>query len=160
MKRIKAFTIIELLVTMVISAIVVVLAFQGLNWTKSQHLNYQTKVSNQLEIQQLYGQLKLAFQDATEISITNNELKCKYKNGADKYWEFGYERAPAFISNENNSIIFEPIKVTDLHTYFEDEVRYVGLIDKMKLDVEFEGKTVVWEFNKQYDAQTLLDLAN
>lgn len=155
-KKINAFTILELLVTMTLTGILVTFAFMGYNQMQKLFLNY----SEQSEFISEYNQLNKALftianrsqlveqvsdnsilfkNDSTTINleVTEKVMLLKFSNHTDTFHLVVKDKKVEFITTENA----EPTKT----------------VKAFVADVYFQSQKFRVSFQKEYDAESVLE---
>ena len=152
MKKIKAFTIIEILITMVLSSIVIgaaIYVFLTFNTllTKTSKRNMQN-----LEIISLHHILKKDFIEADEIREEYSSLLIQFNDDKKVYYDFEEDCVirDAIVSRDTFNI-----KVNDFKLYFLDEQS--KLVTEIILDIENEKLDLSIHLVKQYPAVKYLE---
>ena len=151
MRQVKAFTIIELLVAMVIGALVTGFAYYGYDvaWKLFQQYRKNEKVINQL------GQLRVAlesdFLHARSIDTRENGIRIVTQEGRLADYAF-YSTGVVYVSNN----VTDSFKVAV--TYYEPRYNAVKcqlpglLVDELYLETEITGEQEKYHFLKRYSA--------
>lgn len=155
-QKIKAFTMIELLITMTLTAILVVFAYMGYNQMQKLFINYTNQsqfiseynqlnkalflISNQSQIIEKKGEHSFIFKtdsSSMELEIERKNILLKFKSHTDTFKLESKKTDIIFLQllNETNSNIVK---------HFDCEVQY----QSQKFHVSF---------HKDYDAKNILN---
>ncbi len=155
MKRIPAFTITDLIVTMIISMLVVGIAFTIFRFTYNQLYRYSEMNDEYKELYQFYAVMQEDFQRASEISYSPGELQMLMLAGK----EYRYILSDDYIIRETN------IKADTFHintqqiiAKFDGEEQFAGLADEISITIVKGDVTFPFTFIKEYSAEMLMGL--
>ena len=126
-KKIKSFTISELSIVLLLTSIVVGLAFTVLGLVQKQIEAMQVNFNNTLELNKLETQLWLDFHRFPSIRLNASDGKLLLKNELDSV---SYTLSEAFIIREKDSF---SIELKNKYFYFDGKPVTTNSIDAMKL---------------------------
>lgn len=156
-RKLKAFTLMELLVAMVLSAIVIASAGLGYQFMMERYGNYKKANDEVLELATFYAVLNNDMQVADEVVVAGEEVECRkdssvvvYGFGAD--WVVRVQGSAFSVQGELASGIVDTFKV-GINEVKTMAIENTGLVEQLSL--ETEGSTLV--VNKEYGADRLLD---
>jgi prepilin-type N-terminal cleavage/methylation domain-containing protein len=155
-KKFKAFTLIELVVTMVISSIVVMLAFTCYEITYKQYLNFR-KSNNTVTQVILFNSL---FKRDVLLSnlinrIDDNNVLLKMNDTVNVNYFFGSN----YVLRKYNEFIPDTFPITSVvvkEQFQSTEVNENGLIDDISISGVVRGENVFFHYDKEYDADILM----
>jgi len=132
--RIKAFTLIEVLITMIISSIVIAFALWSYNNILSYLHRYKQNEAQNQETVLFLGLFNTDFNQANTIKYDRDELVLEYINQSPIYYDFYYDyciRSTQNISDTLQINIFDIdcIKETISNTYVSDFYFTLALSD-------------------------------
>lgn len=151
-KSLPAFTILELLVGMTLTAILVTAAMYAFELIQKQYA-LQSQMQDQLDIQADFKtRLLLDIEKAQSIKRTENTLF--FENQQVK---IQYQWATDFITRKNKQSPIAPdtfwLKSAIQESQFRRKVIFNGYIDYCVLDIELFEETETWQFQKPYTAK-------
>ena len=154
MTKLKAFTLIELLVAMVVSGIVIAVAYQVYLIATMQFSEYKRisdKVTSEVVLKGLLN--SDFFMSESVIQRSENSIEVQRENKAIRYeWNERY----VLRTTENMKDTFF-LEVASAELMFNNEKRQRGeLIDEMKLVSKESGQERIFCFFKHYSADVLL----
>jgi prepilin-type N-terminal cleavage/methylation domain-containing protein len=156
-KKIKGFTLVELLVTMSLSAVAIVCAYMAYNSIFGSFANYQKMNAELKEYTNLCRFTNTLVRNATYLYVKNNELSCINK---DSY-------TTKLLLNQKDVIILSPEGAPDTlsvnltsttYSFSGKEVKSEGNISTFILNMELNKQPFSLTFEKVYDAETLMRL--
>lgn len=127
--KVKSFTLSEMLVVLVITAIVVGLAFSILTLVRKQIRILQTNAEETTKRELLESKFIIDFNKYSEISI-NDENLIKFKNELDSTF---YTIKDNFIITNNDTIAK---KMNKIDFYYKNKIITIGRIDALKIVLE------------------------
>ena len=127
--KVKSFTLSEMLVVLVITAIVVGLAFSILTLVRKQIRILQTNAEETTKRELLESKFIIDFNKYSEISI-NDENLIKFKNELDSTF---YTIKDNFIITNNDTIAN---KLNKIDFYYKNKIITIGRIDALKIVLE------------------------
>lgn len=151
----KAFTLIEVIVTLLLSSIIIGIAISGYTITNQQFKLFDTSTEQSLDILRLNNLIKSDIDKSDVIFYENNQLVCKNEQIETTY-NFNSE---AIIRNLNTEIPRKDsicLKFEKLEVFFNDEIKDFGIIDNIMLTItSFEIKQQL-HYTKRYSALELM----
>lgn len=152
----KAFTIMELLVGMTVTALIVSLALFGLNLFQKQYLQLS---ATQEKIWDLDAFLKVIQQDAflaNKAQLNAQRLELELQNRRVAY---DFQNNQVLRTVQTNEELFQntfDIKSNITESYFQRKYQTDGWVDQCKIEVDFFGELQELPIHIWYDAQTYL----
>jgi type II secretory pathway pseudopilin PulG len=153
-KHIQAFTLIEILVSLILTSFVLMIAGLGMNILVRQFSIIKNMQEATLTTAQLKFVLKKDFKDALEIKmnnekeiiITKDTSKVRYKIESRSLVRFSSAAVDTFKVN-----------ILSCELYFENKrILDEKLIDYVRIEIDVANKIHFLNFVKQYSAQQLL----
>jgi prepilin-type N-terminal cleavage/methylation domain-containing protein len=153
--KLKAFTLMELIVGMIISSIVIAMAATGFRIVKVQFMEY--KKTND-RIQQWTTLEYLLSKDAAECDrlerVNKNSFVARYP--LDEITYRGMKNAVLRTqANMTDTFNIGPSEM-EMHLFNDRALTENGLIYKLGLKMKTSGESQVYYLTKQYSAQTLM----
>jgi len=158
-KRVKAFTIMEISIVMLISAIVIGIAYTAFNIINQSYSSFQHKNEDIAVLVRLDELLRKDFSRANTISRTTNGIFVK--TGIDSVT---YEFEPDFTVRISTIIDTFKLNVQDVVTTFETSpitaispVTEQNRIDELNFSILFENEKIPYYYHKQYSSSNLIE---
>jgi prepilin-type N-terminal cleavage/methylation domain-containing protein len=141
MSRINAFTILELLVVMVISSILLAIAYQALDITQTSYWRYYSANRDALHLKSLMTTLRNDFEAAQAVVCSSDEMQCVRGEQLISY-RFGHGMVTRRIAQEEETFPFE---ATEIRYFFDGVERRPirELADEAEISFRFNRETVV-----------------
>jgi len=150
MKRLKGFTLIEIITTMVLSSSIIAVLYLGYSLTGKGFMNYKIKTKKNSDIHQLYNALSYSFFNARMITGSHNNLN--FDMGKH---EVRYCFRSNYITRTHLAVIdtFSLYTINSQATYLDKEIK--DMIDFFEFEV-FANDTLKFRFEKSYGADMLM----
>jgi Tfp pilus assembly protein PilE len=158
-RQIKAFTIMEITVVMLISAIVIGIAYTAFNIINQSYRSFEHKNDDMAILVRLDELLKKDFNHANTISKTTNGIVVKMITDS-----VIYDFEPGFILR--TSTIIDTFKLTtqDIVTNFETNpitaispVPEQNRIDELDFSILFDNEKIPYAYHKLYSSTDLIE---
>lgn len=152
MNRLKAFTLVELLVGMIISAIIITICYYGYSIIYKQYIMYRKIKSEIVKTMQLDTILK---EDFTESEITiygNNVLFLIKKEGT-----INYEFKDSCILRIHRGITDTFRLTINDFTLHQLPISSGNVVDAFSFESKFLNEKQRFHFEKNYSAETLIN---
>jgi hypothetical protein len=161
MLKMKAYTLVEVIVTMLLSAIIIGIAITGYSMTNDQFRIFDTSTKQSLDVLQFDAMMKTDVDKCNAIFWEDNELILKGENNIIIY-SFDDE---IILRKEQLQFEFEgeiKVKTIELRilkkaTFFENEQKDYGIIDTFILSINNFGRTQILPYSKRYSAVQLMN---
>ena len=157
MKKLKAFTLMELLIAMIIGGIVVGISYTAYSIIYKQFLNYKSMNGKINEASLLNTLMQHDFSNASFINASGEkeitftfqpENKIVYRFDQDYIIrQTGETRDTFFVPAENIERRFQNEKISD----------YTALIDAVSFEATISGEKEFFNFGKQYASDVLME---
>jgi type II secretory pathway pseudopilin PulG len=158
MKRLPAFTLTDVIVTMLISMLVMGIAFSIFRFSYNQIIAYQKANDDYKELFQLYNAMQEDFQRAGECTYYRNELQMQILGGYKTYrytlLNNGVIRTTAISSDTFH------VNIENIVAKFNNEEQLSGIIDEIDFEVTLNGERLPYKFAKEYAAETQMELTD
>jgi hypothetical protein len=156
MKRLPAFTLTDVMVTMIISMLVMGIAFSIFRFTYDRIYYYQNANDDYKEIYQLYNVMQEDFQRSSECNYHRNELQMLMQGG---YKEYFYVLSNSMVIRKTDiSIDTFHVGIENIIAKFNNGEQISGIIDEIDFDVIQKGVTLPYKFVKEYSAEIHMEL--
>jgi prepilin-type N-terminal cleavage/methylation domain-containing protein len=154
MKKIKAYSLVELLVVMVIGTITIAVAYQGYLLFYKQYLSFKDSSGENADISSLETLLLSDIQDSKEVKRNSTGIVCFYK---DK--QIFYNWSNEFITRKQLVLIDTfKIKNGDLKIKFHgSDAMENNLVDEVQFSWISEEEAFSFMFEKEYGADVLIN---
>lgn len=160
MKKIKAFTLLELLIGMIISTLVVGFSMMSYFIIYEQYLNYKSVKQTISDVMLMNTVIASDFTNAQTITaIDNNELNFNNENNTTIQYHFASE----FITRQEDQIIdtFKIALNNKLPVFLlEKENEPTNLLSTFSFDAKVLGETEHFNFTKNYAADVIINNLN
>ncbi|MBA4241944.1 MAG: hypothetical protein C0448_14555 [Sphingobacteriaceae bacterium] len=154
-QKIKAFTMIELLITMTLTAILVVFAFMGYNQIQKLFINYTVQNNFITDYNQLNKALFILSNKSKTIEKTSEHL-LKFKNDSNTV-ELELTQNNILLKFKSHTDTFDLIPQTPKFDFVKttsDTALY--LITNFQCTTSFQNQKLSISFQKEYDASSIL----
>lgn len=154
MKKLKAFTLVELLVTMLISSIVIGICYTSYQIVSKQFNDYKALNEKTVEVMLLNELIEKDFLQADSVMKDNMNVVCFNNNNQITY------------NFNNNRILRKQTEVQDtffiqsenVQLKFDDKIaeNYQSLIDELSFEAKVIGEQEHFIYRKTYAADVLI----
>jgi type II secretory pathway component PulJ len=158
-RRVKAFTIMEITVAMLISALVIGLAYTCFTIIYQQYHIYNSKQTELMEVDQLNKVLQSDFDKAEMIMQDNDDIVIKNKNG-----QLSYRIMPAYVLRIANATDTFKVSMQDVTRYFEgkpltnqSDLPEGNRMDELSFTIIYHNEKIPYYYIKQYSSQNLIN---
>jgi len=151
-RRLKAFTLVELLVTLALSAIVVTMAYAAYWRLSSLRTTFERRVATVSRVNDLHYQLLLDFKRAQAVRFDGQRLRFHQPHGGASY-TFTSSAITRLQQELHDSL---PVRFVRPLCYFQGQPRDTGLIDELSLQVRIASDTFYLHGVTRYSAAQLL----
>lgn len=153
MKKVRAFTLMELLVGMIVSTIVIGFGYGVYSLIYKQYSSYRTIKKEVVDAMQLNSTLNTDFAGAELISFTDNKLTIDRKNNLSLYYNF----TDSYILRKENEITdtFKIIPASVTAGFIFADAKAV--VSDLSFDSKVLGEPAHFVFTKQYSAEILMN---
>lgn len=155
MHKLKAFTLMELLVGMIISSIVIAFAYSAYSLIYKQYVSYRSVKSKVIETMQLHTVMSNDFNNSEYSTFDSNKLKLNTTNNTLTY-NF-IDSLIIRIDNELSDTFKLVARTIQVKPVFNDVISNDTLINNIQFDVFVFDNTEHFTFTKKYTAQTLMN---
>jgi prepilin-type N-terminal cleavage/methylation domain-containing protein len=159
MKKVKAFTIMEMTIAMLISAIVIGITYSAFSIISRSYAIYQTKNEGLAVLSRVDHLLAKDFAHAEMVSKTSDGVAFTSRSDSVSYM-FG----PDFIVRKNTITDTFKVQTTGLGTLFEsqplNEVKTDGeqnRIDELVFFIVLKDGNIPYHYQKRYSSENLLN---
>lgn len=156
MRKINAFTLLELLIAMIISSIVISFGYGVYSLLFKQYLSYKKAKTEIVNTMQFNAIMNNDFCNSEEITFNDNTIAIFRKNKAPLRYLFNDH----FILRKTDEIT-DTFKIAAANIQekfvFKNEQAQSALISEFSFDAQFAGDTEHFLFTKNYDAATLFN---
>lgn len=156
MKILKAFTLIEILVAMTLTALLSTFSFQGFQLIQQQYRLHNRINQESIDHQHFFTLVHQDLQKAKYIERYRNQLICN--NGPEEIW---YEIGSDFVcrNHSRNKVVRDtfPIQVDLIQTFFQKNEVTSGLVDACQLKIQLFKEPQNINVTKKYSASDLIN---
>jgi prepilin-type N-terminal cleavage/methylation domain-containing protein len=160
-KRIRAFTLIELVVAMLISSIVVIVAFTGYEIIAGQYVDYRKK-SNEITKSFLLNNLLAKDFLNSELALINpnGDLIFKFKATPEVDYQFRENYIIRVFTTTLQDTFFIPSQNIVKRFQGDSLTGNRALIDNLSFSAKVLDEKVYYQFAKEYGAGVLMEAEN
>ena len=155
MYKLKAFTLMELLIGMIISSIVISFCYMSYSMIYKQYMNYKAVKVELVEALELNSVLNSDISKAEKIVFDNNKLiLIKEENKS-----FEYNFLEKYILRKTGEVVdtFNLIPLNIVSKQIASVSSSSALIEFFSFDANVLGDKEHFQFFKSYDAKTIMD---
>lgn len=153
MKKVKSFSTLEISVALLLSGVLVSIAYSGFGYLTKQYFRNDEKSTAYAEINRLNALLKKDFLMSEKIMGKGEKLEIKYK---DKNTVYVFDQYILRTQAEvTDTFHVEP----ETYTYgFSGQEQFIsgGLVDELQLHFTYKSRTFTAVFSKTYGTDELL----
>ncbi len=157
-KKLYAFTLSELMITMALTSLMITFAYLGFNYIQKLLVQYnqQSSFINELNtlndrLETLSGFKNLSFKEGDNTYVFKTD-------SATNYMEFKNETVLIKGDNSTDTFHLKALDIKNTYEILNNPLWQNRLLNKIEFDVSFEKQKFHVSFNKQYDSCTLLKL--
>jgi prepilin-type N-terminal cleavage/methylation domain-containing protein len=160
-KRIRAFTLIELVVAMLISSIVVIVAFTGYEIIAGQYVDYRKKSDEITKSFLLNSLLAKDFLNSELILLNpNGDILFKFNNAPEVDYQFKEAYIIRIFANSLQDTFFIPSQNIVKRFQGDSLTGNQALIDNLSFSAKVLDEKVYYQFGKEYGAGILMEAEN
>ena len=152
MKKLKAFTLLELLIGMIISSIVIAIGYASYNMIYKQYLLYKSYRTELVEFAGLNSELHNNFYNSERVKAKETSLFFEFKNEKEIVFEFNDE---FILRKEKESIDTFKVNVLNYKFFLQNESNII--VNAISFDSELLKEMVQLRFEKMYSAEKLIE---
>jgi len=154
MNKFKAYTIVEMIVTMLITSVTISIAYSSFRIINGQFGLYKSRSHRNYELVLLDKFMMKDFTNAARVIRNAEGYSCQYP---DK--EIDYEFEESYILRKSNLTDTFKLKLMEPKFYFMNEEEFVpgSLIDKVEFTGIIEEESLSFLYKKEYGADILLE---
>jgi len=156
--KIKAFTIMEVTITMMIAAILMGITYTAYSIVSRSYLSFNTKNKDMAELEQLDGLLKKDFDRAEIILKETDGISIKHTDRT-----VSYQFNPDYIIRTAGITDTFKIKTGEITTSFEgrpvneaNASQEQNRLDQLDLNLLFQNEKIPYHYYKQYSSVNLI----
>ncbi len=154
MKKLPAFSFPDILVTMLVSMLVVGAAFSVFRFSYNQVFRYKNTNDDYKQLYQLYAILQEDFNQASEISFSNDELQLQIQ--AKKYDYSFYDEMIVRNTEIGTDTFF--VNKQNMMLRLNKQEQFSGLVDEIDFTLAKGGIQLPYKFVKEYSAEMKMEL--
>lgn len=159
-KKVRAFTITELIAAAILSALTVVAAMSVFNIMNTQFQDFQNQGEIDKEVGSLYSVMARDFEDGKLIETRNNTISITQADQKITYWfDKGSVERNVWIKQEEYKSVFK-VQFNSISSFFQDKEINSGIVDVLNLKLIKNQQPLVLNFKKLYSSKELFDLEN
>ncbi len=154
--KLKAFTLMELTIAMLISAISIGMAFYMFQYFQQLFLQQQKQRQERFSYSLFKHLLEQDIDRSVWLKTSENGLICE-----NEFENISYEFAPKFIVRNQNTVEKDTFLIQTVNLDTTPRIQHLPseeLTDHIHLNIRFENKEHQFDYHKIYSAQQLLQL--
>ncbi|WP_333888906.1 type II secretion system protein [Sphingobacterium siyangense] len=155
-QKLKAFTLMELTITMLISAISIGMAFYMFQYFQQLFLRQQKQRQERFSYSLFKHLLEQDMGRSVWLKTSENGLICE-----NEFGNISYEFAPKFIVRNQNTVQKDTFLIQTVNLDMTPRIQHLPseeLTDHINLNIRFENKEHEFDYHRIYSAQQLLQL--
>ena len=157
MKRISAFTLLELLIGMILSSIVIGFCYTSYSIIHKQYLNYNTIKRQNTAAIQLNSILNTDFINAEYIMYDTDKLIFNSENKVHLHYEFKENYILRVDNGLTDTFMFAPLNI--ITGYLKESTKLsLAMADEFSFGAIIHGELEHFHFIKEYSAETMIRL--
>jgi len=151
----RAYTLIEVVVTLLLSTIIIGIAISGYFMINNQFKLFDTMTNESIDVLRFHNFLKSDFINTAVLEIEKNQLDCVINGTKIKYTfnENSIVRTQLLESPKTDSLSLPSLQ---LIASFQEEQKDFGIIDKVILKCDLYGQKQEFIYSKNYSATELI----
>lgn len=157
MKKIAAFTLLEILIGMIISSIVIGFCYTGYSVIYKQYLNYNAIKRQNTTAMQLNSVLNNDFVNAEFVRFELDKLIVNSNSNKELYYRFNENYILRRDKGLIDTFMLAALNITPEY-FTENEQLQDRLLNSFSFDVSVLGETEHFHFVKEYSSETLIKL--
>lgn len=161
MKKISAFTIMEVIVVMLLSGIVISMSYSVLRLIQHEFIDFQIHDNSMVTINQLNTVLTRDFDQADRVCLDQTATVLKFTSQSKPVITYRFLDSAIIRSNPMNDTF--RISLSSLNIHKADSINFfpLRLIDRISFNVETREKNkILLHYRKSYAAQVFLEANN
>lgn len=152
--RLEAFTVLELLVVLVVSALLFSMAYAALHAVQRQQRTIERKSAALGQLSRWQAALNADFDAGTVVELANDQVRCRRPQGEVSYT---YSYADSVLVREQTGVVDTlGLPVRQCTFFWAGEPRTAGLVDEIALLGVTAQDTFYLQARARYAAQQLL----
>jgi Tfp pilus assembly protein PilE len=157
--KVRAFTIMELTVAMLLAAIVIGITYAAYSIISQSYIVYHNKNEDMAGLVRLDELLKKDFSHADTISKVENGIVCTIDTAS-----ITYEFQPDYVVRHSTIIDTFKLKTAEINTLFENQliteinsIAEQNRLDELDITVLFYAEKIPYYYHKQYSSASLAE---
>lgn len=149
MKKVAGFSLTDVIVTMIISLLIIDIAFSVFRITYNQLFNYQMDNQTYKDLYMLHLSLLNDFSQAEQIDVNNEIIKITFFEKVCQY-TFNNNIITRQINNVTDTF---KLTTSEYNTLFQDNKQIHGTIDELTFNIIMNNTIYPYKFIKQYPSK-------
>lgn len=146
MSKVKAFTILEMLINLTIMSIIMGLIYFAYSAFVQQVINYQTAIDQENSLNQIYVQLKTDFFESEKVVKSGRDIKIISYKGE----EVSYKQTDQFLIRKQAQVL-DTLPVTQIKTISKtNKITREELVTKLIVETTLFNEPVAFSILKEY----------
>jgi prepilin-type N-terminal cleavage/methylation domain-containing protein len=156
--KIKAFTLIELLICMILSAIIIGMGYAAYRESYKRFLAYSGMKKNIVDAIRVNSVLNNDFCQAERVYYNSGNILFNNKNKPAIEYEFTSATIIRKVYNQADTFHFSAINTLPVYVD-NDAIATEGLIKAFSFETEMYKQTLPFYYSKTYSAETIINLS-
>lgn len=156
-RKIKAFTLAEMLVTLALTSVLVTFSYLGLNSMQKLLVDYKNQHQFITQMNELNKRINLLFINANTITKLSDEKIIFNADSTESKVIFSDRYILTIKNNVSDTFHFDPKKLKITNEEMSEPVN-IDLIKNLEFDIYFQKQKFHLTFSKNYDAFSKLKL--
>jgi len=151
-QNLKAFTLVELVVVMILSSVIATIAFFSIQNVQSQYSNFEQQTDTVLEISHFQTVLASDFEQSKLVHCEENSLHLIYEN-----YKIQYQFAPSWVTRSVENQFIDTLRIPSslVSFYYKSKLISQGRVDKFQLKYTLFKNPYQQILEKEYSSETL-----
>lgn len=156
MKKLGAFTLMELLIAMIVSSIVIAFGYSVYSIIYKQYLTYKTSKTEIVSTMQFNTTMNNDFINSVEITFAENTVTIFNKNKEPLHYKFNDDNILRMNNEVTDTFKLAAVNMKEKFVLRSEDL-HSSLINEISFDSQLAGDTQHFVFRKNYSAATLLN---
>lgn len=156
MRKIKSFTVLELIIVLVLTGTVIAIAYSGASLFFKEFMIFQHRSDNAAGISLLNRLFIKDFDRSDFIYKDNQQLKCVNR---DKSIYYGFN-SEYIIRRDSLIVDTFKVEISGVQSRFEGNEVMDGVIDNLAFSIFHNDDSIKFQYNKKYNAESFINYLN
>ena len=157
MKRLEAFTIMEVLIVAILSVLIAGAVFSVIQIFNQQYNDYQKDHETSASLDELFSWLQWDCYKAHQMKLQDGDLYFEYAQKTIHY-QFEKNKITRSLTHLEKPLSEIFIVTNKVNGFLKKEEKGIGLVDEVKLSVQLFQKENSFTISKEYSAKELISI--